>query len=91
MGNVLMGDLDGKTERIAFDTHDIEQIITRYKASIVSGNDAQMDAVNTRCKELEQILNRHSKGEGDPTVGPIPEEAMEALENQIDILKEVEQ
>ena len=39
MGNVLMGDLDGKTERIAFDTHDIEQIITKYKAGIVSGND----------------------------------------------------
>jgi chemotaxis regulatin CheY-phosphate phosphatase CheZ len=39
MGNVLMGDLDGKTERIAFDTHEIEQIITKYKASIVSGND----------------------------------------------------
>ncbi len=39
MGNVLMGDLDGKTERIAFDTHEIEQVITKYKASIVSGND----------------------------------------------------
>lgn len=41
MGNVLMGDLDGKTERLAFETHEIEQIITRYKASIVSGNDEQ--------------------------------------------------
>ncbi|MGD9160930.1 MAG: protein phosphatase CheZ [Desulfobacteraceae bacterium] len=41
MGNVLMGDLDGKTERIAFNTHEIEQIITKYKASIVSGNDDQ--------------------------------------------------
>ncbi|MBN2418739.1 MAG: protein phosphatase CheZ [Deltaproteobacteria bacterium] len=41
MRNVLMGDLDGKTERIAFDTHEIEQIITKYKASIVSGNDDQ--------------------------------------------------
>ena len=41
MGNVLMGDLDGKTERIAFYTHEIEQIITKYKASIVSGNDEQ--------------------------------------------------
>lgn len=39
MGNILMGDIDGRTERIAFDTHDIERIITRYKASIVSGND----------------------------------------------------
>ncbi len=39
MGNVLMGDLDGKTERLAFDTHEIEQIITRYKASVVSGTD----------------------------------------------------
>ena len=41
MGNVLMGDLDGKTERLAFDTYEIEQIITRYKASIVSGSDDQ--------------------------------------------------
>ncbi len=39
MINVLMGDLDGKTERIAFDTQDIEQIITRYKANIVSSDD----------------------------------------------------
>ncbi|NLA75851.1 MAG: protein phosphatase CheZ [Deltaproteobacteria bacterium] len=39
MGNVLMGDLDGLTERLAFDTHEIEQIITRYKARIVSGSD----------------------------------------------------
>ena len=39
MGNALMGDIDGKTERIAFDTHEIEQIITRYKASVVSGDD----------------------------------------------------
>ena len=41
MGNVLMGDLDGKKERIAFDTHEIEHIITKYKAGIVSGNDEQ--------------------------------------------------
>ena len=41
MGNVLMGDLDGKTDRLAFDTHEIEQIITRYKASVVSGADDQ--------------------------------------------------
>jgi chemotaxis protein CheZ len=39
MGNVLMGDLDGNTERLAFDTHEIEQIITRYKARVVSGTD----------------------------------------------------
>ncbi len=39
MGNVLMGDLDGRIERLAFDTHEIEQIITRYKARIVSGTD----------------------------------------------------
>lgn len=39
MGNVLMGDLDGITERLAFDTHEIEQIITRYKARVVSGTD----------------------------------------------------
>ncbi len=41
MGNVLMGDLDGKTERLAFDTQEIEQIITRYKASIVSGESGE--------------------------------------------------
>lgn len=41
MGNVVMGDLDGKTERIAFETHDIEQVITRYKANVVSGSDDQ--------------------------------------------------
>ena len=41
MGNVLMGDLDGKTERLAFDTQEIEQIITRYKASIVSGDNEE--------------------------------------------------
>ena len=41
MKNVLMGDLDGKTERIAFDTHEIEQIITKYKASIVTGKNEQ--------------------------------------------------
>jgi chemotaxis protein CheZ len=39
MGNVIMGDLDGKTERLAFDTHEIEQIITRYKARIVAGTE----------------------------------------------------
>ncbi len=39
MGNVLMGDLDGMTERLAFDTHEIEQIITRYKARVVAGTD----------------------------------------------------
>jgi len=39
MGNMLMGDIDGKTERIAFDTNDIDHIITKYKASIVSGCD----------------------------------------------------
>lgn len=39
MGNFLMGDLDGKTERLAFDTHEIEQIITRYKARVVSRTD----------------------------------------------------
>ena len=41
MRNVLMADLDGKTERIAFDTREIEQIITRYRANIVSGNNEQ--------------------------------------------------
>ena len=41
MGNVVMGDLDGRTERLAFDTHEIEQIITRYKASVVSGTEDQ--------------------------------------------------
>lgn len=38
MRNMLMGDLDGNTERIAFDTQDIEQIITRYKANLVSSD-----------------------------------------------------
>jgi hypothetical protein len=34
MGNVLMGDLDGLTERLAFDTHDIEQIITSIRPGL---------------------------------------------------------
>ena len=38
MHNVLMGSLDGNLERMAFNIHDIEHIITRNIAKLVSSN-----------------------------------------------------
>ncbi len=35
MENVVMGNLDGEIERVAFDTRDIENIVTRYGSSLV--------------------------------------------------------
>jgi hypothetical protein len=35
MENVVMGNLDGGIERVAFYTNDIENIITRYGSNLV--------------------------------------------------------
>jgi chemotaxis regulatin CheY-phosphate phosphatase CheZ len=46
MENVVMGNLDGNIERLAFETHDIERIIPRYGANLVysaNGPDLQLE------------------------------------------------
>ena len=69
----------------------INETLEESTMRIMDINDAQMDAANTRCKELEQFLERRSEGEGNLAIGISLEEAMEALEAQMDFLKEVEQ
>jgi chemotaxis protein CheZ len=39
MRNLIMGNIDGEIERLAFEPHDIERIIPRYVASLVFSSD----------------------------------------------------
>ncbi len=39
MNSVIMGNLDGDLKRIAFSTEDVELVVSRYKANIVSSTD----------------------------------------------------
>jgi chemotaxis regulatin CheY-phosphate phosphatase CheZ len=67
----------------------INETLEESTMKIMDINEAQMDMANSQARALETILSKESKGENF-TVGLSLEEAIKTIEEQVDVLKEIE-